>query len=248
MKKLLSLLFALLLVAGLNTFAFATDSDTATYSGLLPRDPNDALTAQSLTEEQLAFQAEKQAFFNSLGDTPLGLSSSSEPTRAWKYLSGGFTVYQQIKENYCGPAVVYNTLYKLNGRHPDNQEQIATSLGTNTTGTTLIKMVYYINPRIRTRIYALQYGGTKTTMVNYLYSGLCYEMPPMIGVRCSKQAGWKYNASGHALNINGCTTDGVTFNLADPLIGYLGLSGAFYNKSATALYSAYNLIDAGLAW
>lgn len=87
-------------------------------------------------------------------------------------------------------------------------------------------------------------------MVNYLYSSIAlYDMPPIVGIACSTADGWKYTSGGHFIAINGVTTDGSTFNIADSLIMYLGYSsGSFYDKSATTLYNAYNAVNIGLCW
>jgi len=250
-KSFIALMLSLILSLGMVVNAFATDNNVNYYTGAIPEDGTCVYAPvddeYSLTEEQLCFLSEKQAFFESLSENSLEASSKGTRSVTWKYLSGGFTVYPQLNNHYCGPATVYNTLYKLNGSSP-SQYIIALMCGTNSNGTYLSKMVKYLNKKISTRSYDQKNGVNKTDMINYLYSGLCYEMPPIIGFACSTSNGWAYNSNGHFVNINGCKTDGSMFNLADPLIGYLGLTGAFYDKTSTQLYNAYNSVNIGLAW
>jgi len=249
MKKVLSVFLSLLFVFVLSAAAFAGDTSEGTISGLMPLDefPAQEYTLKdALANARFANAAELSETF-----LPPSAQNKADPSKAvtWKYLSGGFTVYGQQNNYYCGPAVVKATLQKLNGSSPA-QSIIAIGCKTKINGgTTLENMVSYVNARISTRDYAIRKGGTKTDMTNYLYSGLVYEMPPMIGFSCEVSPEWPYGSSGHAVNINGCTTDRTLLNLADPAIIYLGLPmSSFHNQTATALYAGYIAHGSGLAW
>lgn len=198
-----------------------------------------------LTAAQLAKRAEKMAYSASLqSSSPDG---TSKAVVTWDYLNNYFAVYGQIYSNYCGPASVKSSLMYLNGSSP-TQDQIASGCGTTSNGTYLANMVTYMNNRLTTTYYTPQYRATKSAMQNYLWSGIQYDDPPIIGFACSTSQGWRYNSGGHFVLVNGARTDREEFNLADPGILYLGLTGSFYDKSASDLYTAYNSVNIGLCW
>jgi len=216
------------------------------FAGALPAESyemeNDGV--ESLTSEQVKIKSEKEE---------LDVSAVIKPSKAravtWDYLDDGYTVYGQINNYYCGPATVKGALKYLTGK-TYSQSTIASACGTTTSGTYLAPMVKYLNSKISSNYYVQKNGVNKTDMVNYLYSSIAlYDMPPIVGIACSTADGWKYTSGGHFIAINGVTTDGSTFNIADSLIMYLGYSsGSFYDKSATTLYNAYNAVNIGLCW
>lgn len=216
------------------------------YGGALSADDYDSEydLNESLTTTQKEIKSKKEDM-----DVSDAIKPSKTRAVTWNYLDDGYTVYGQINNYYCGPATVKGALKYLTGKEY-SQSTIASACGTTTSGTYLAPMVKYLNSKISSNYYVQKNGVNKTDMINYLYSSIAlYDMPPIVGIACSSSDGWKYTTSGHFVAINGVTTDGSTFNIADSLILYLGYSsGSFYNKSATTLYNAYDAVNIGLCW
>lgn len=171
-------------------------------------------------------------------------------TRAttWSHLPGTFTLYYQTTNYNCGPACVQSTIKYINGSAPA-QSTVATGCKTTTNGTYLSNMVTYLNSKQTENKYVSMYQEDSSTFASCLYSAVHYlEVPAIVGFACSTSDGWAYNSNGHFTCINAARDDRGAYQLADPLIGYLGGTTHFYQKSTADLYSAYDSVNIGFSW
>lgn len=175
----------------------------------------------------------------------LGLSNSTRAT--WTYLQG-YVVYSQSTSYNCGPAAVQAALRYINGYAPA-QSSVASGCSTTTAGTYVSNMVTYINGQQSRRVYEAEYYYQFTGDFNTdLYDGVVVrKAPAIVGLYFNMDQGWAYNSGLHFMSVYGAMSDKSRFALADPWVGYAGLTniGWSYAKSAQEISSAYDS-DLGL--
>ena len=184
----------------------------------------------------------------------LNLASSSNSTRAtWTYLPG-YIVYNQTDRYNCGPACIQAALKYINGSTP-NQASIASSCGTDSSGTDMGVITRYLNAYQNRNNYYLELWAGSGTLGTILYEGVAViNAPPIIGLSFSSNEGWYYSTSEHVMSVYGARDDWGRFALADPWIGYpnSGLAGSgigwSYAMDLDKIFDAYNNIRIGVIY
>lgn len=239
MKKIFALILAVVMLASFGVVANAEEPTGLT--GAL--EYNSAIDNTELTADELQKVEEKLAVLEQIEQEQVSTWATT-----WSHLPGTFTLYYQTTNYNCGPACVQSTIKYINGSAP-NQSTVASGCKTTTNGTYLSNMVTYLNKQQSENQYISVYNETKSSFAGALYSAVSYyEVPAIVGFACSTSDGWAYNSNGHFTCINAARDDKGAFQLADPLIGYLGLTTHFYQKSINDLYEAYDSVNVGFCW
>ncbi|MCL1806356.1 MAG: C39 family peptidase [Oscillospiraceae bacterium] len=241
-KRVISLSLCLAMMAMAYIPAFSAEENT--ISGLLPHDPARVEEyLSSLTEEELNIIAEREAI------TQAYLASSIRAARApttWSHLPGTFTLYGQITEYYCGPAVVQSTLHYLNKSTPPSQFQIGLDLGTTMFGTDFLKLRPYLNRNQSVINYIHITDLSKTKMEgNFQVDIVVWNVPPIVTLIGSEDEGWRYDSDGHVVMINACRDDRTEFQIADTIIGLYGLPDPYYSRPSSVIHTAMVNFGAG---
>lgn len=244
MKKLICIVLVVATLLSCGTILSFAEESSNTFGGALEYDPDVAAAAtQELTPEEEELLEEKFAIMEQV-------KSEKVLTRAttWSELPGLFTLHHQTTSYNCGPACVQSAIHYIQGSAP-SQATIAAACKTTTNGTYLADMVACLNSYQSENKYAAFYLQDKTSMESCLYSAIHHlQVPAIIGFSCSTSSGWQYNSTGHFACINAARDDRAYFQLADPLIGYLNLTQHYYQKSSSALYTAYSSVNIGFTW
>lgn len=239
MKKLLAIIFTIMMLS-----SFCLSANAAPhFSGLTGALEYNEDICGPVSREEIVALNEKMSLLETI-------EKEQPATRAttWSHLPGTFTLYFQTTNYNCGPACVQSTIKYINGSAPA-QSTVATGCKTTTNGTYLSDMVAYLNSKQTENRYVSVYQEDNSTFSSCLYSAVHYlEVPAIVGFACSTSDGWAYNSGGHFTCINAARDDKGAFQLADPLIGYLGGSTHFYQKSITDLYEAYDSVNIGFSW
>lgn len=241
MKKLLPVLLSVLLIASFSISVSA--SGTQSYTGALEYDETVANANRNLTDEEIQKLNEKLAMQFQTSETQ---NVTRETT--WVDVPGTFVLYFQTTSYNCGPACVQSAINYLS-ESDLSQSTVAEGCQTTTNGTYLSNMVPYLNDHQNQNLYVEAYNKTQSVFADNLFRAIdYYDSPGIVGFACTEGGVWQYSTDGHFVCINSARSDQGAFQLADPLIGYLGLSVHFYRMPVADLYNAYNSVNIGYCW
>lgn len=155
--------------------------------------------------------------------------------------------YSQETSYYCGPATTRQT-YRF-FLHTDvnlpSQSQIASALGTTTSGTDTNRIATYLNNAFGLGYQVLWYWDN-STLPDLVMNNIGIGAPIILHVSISNSnAGrsgiddtsrWPYTTSGHYMNLNGYTNSGRVCNVTDPYADRVdGYGSGKYSVTYTAV-------------
>ncbi|MDP4119601.1 MAG: C39 family peptidase [Bacillota bacterium] len=236
--------------------ASASSADSAnvennTFNGeIIPTPEQENNYLQSLSESDREIIAQKteaaQEFANIDGANTIGAKGANTVqantvqantvqanSAAYKIsIPGTFTMYQQENNYYCAPASVESVLEYDTGCYY-TQSDIASDLGTTSSGTDATKIAPYLNTKQDDNTYIRTATPNQSTMCNDLAFTIAgWGYPCLMSICNPTGANWHYGTNGHRLVINAVYSDDSKIQFADPLGGWEADWPCFYEKTA----------------
>lgn len=229
-KKLISLISVVAIVASLSLTCFAAEADTSGPSGIMPASQEEITRWNADSGETLESAVAK------LQQEP---AISPAAASSWHTISG-FTYYGQEKSTSCGAAAVKMLLKALTGTVYSESTIRTGCKWDKDSGTTIANSVSYVNDVQSDHSYTAKYSIIHSWFTDNIYDAITDDAPAIVSIVTTKEDGWFYNTSGHALTLYGVRGDKSEYKIADPWGGYAGVSEwKEYQKSDDELFDAY---------
>lgn len=144
-------------------------------------------------------------------------------------------VYEQANGYYCAPATVKQVTQFISGSSK-TQAQIASDLGTTTSGTDMTRIPDVLNGYIGSTHYFYDSMGSTSDWFGKIIYSVNQEMPAILDINTRAVDEIPYNSDGHFVNISGYNQDTQMIRITDPWKE--GLGHRWYSR--VGLYNANN--------
>lgn len=232
-RRITACLSACIIVAGTSLLGYADNSQSGYNSktdyAIVDMDEYQAYL-DSLTDEQRQILEAKERGDFTLADIP-GESTNSSARAALIGLPGTFTMYQQIKNDYCGIACVFSALTYING-FSQPQDSLYVYVGNN-----FSKIPSYMNENQNKCTYFMIAGFSQKTLTDHIKSDIVsWNVPSFLRIERTEKPDWSYETNGHCVLSNGIYDDASRILIADPLGEKAPDTPYFYLKDTETVY------------
>lgn len=152
-----------------------------------------------------------------------------------------FYYYGQETSTSCGAAAVKMALKGLTGVTYSESTVRTGCQWVEGVGTYMDNCTAYLNSVQSLYDYDDKYSVLKSLFNSNMYSAVSDGAPPIVGIAITREDGWFYNTSGHALTIYAILSDKSAYAIADPWGGYVDNDDwKWYTKTDDVMFEAYD--------